>query len=300
VSGREPLPVLEPSDATVVAVTIVVPSGPTVFVVVVSGIDEVVSTATDVLVVSGAVVLVVCASTVVDVVGASVVVVVGASVVVVVGASVVVVVGASVVVVVGAAVVLVVCSAMVVDVVVVGASVVVVVVGATVVVVVGAHVVDVVVDVVVVVPPLHTCVRLKVEPSCPPSICAVALSKVSVSGTFTTANLSFAATVPATAPAVWNVAMMLTNASPCEAGSTNTQPVPCPQSFGKPADVVGTCPGLMVAGVDAPASAVDMASAAAAKNPTIATPATTRARRRAVRCCICGDLPALAVNALRK
>jgi hypothetical protein len=95
-----------------------------------------------------------------------------------------------------------------VDVVVVGAMVVVVVPHGAVVVVVphGA--------VVVVVLPAHTWVRLNVEPTCPPLICAVAVNSVSVKGTLTAANLSFAVTVPATTPAVWKVAEMLTKPLP--------------------------------------------------------------------------------------
>jgi hypothetical protein len=242
-----------------------------------------------VVVVVGAVVVVVVDPEVV-VVGAGVVVVVGAVVVVVVGAVVVVVVvvvvvlGAAVVVVSGT-VVVVVGAIVVVDVVVVGAVVEVVdeVVGAVVVVdagvevVVGAIVVDVVVvDVAV---DEQTWVTLNVDVSLPPSICAVALRMVSVSGASTTANFVSEETVPATVPEVWNVALIDTKAVPCDAGNTNTQPGPCEQSCEYDVPTVPTWPGLRVA--------VDVAEAAGANTsndaiPTAANataPASNRARR---------------------
>jgi hypothetical protein len=156
------------------------------------------STSNDVVVVAGAVVVVVLVD--VEVVVDSVVVV-DSTVVVVSGA--VVVVSSRVVVVSGAVVVV-----------------------SSTVVVVGGAVVVVVVD-----PPSpsHTCVRLNVESSSPPTICAVALKSLSVSGTLTLANLSLTSTVPETVPAVWNVADRLTNASPWESGSTKIHPGPCAQ-----------------------------------------------------------------------
>jgi len=219
--------VVDPFDATVVLETAVLPSEKTLVVVVDSG-TLVVSPCTKVLVVVGASVVVVVGATVVAVVtvvvGPCVVVVVGASVVVVVGASVVVVVGATVVVVVGASVVVVVGA----DVVVVEVDVLVdvdVVVDVDVEVVVDGTVeVVVVVDVVVPVPPVHTWVRLNCAPTGPLFTCAVALSNVSVNGTCTLANLSFANTTPATVPAVWKVAKMLTNPSPEESGRRRSIP----------------------------------------------------------------------------
>jgi hypothetical protein len=267
---------VEPSTAMLVvdvgAVVVVVGA-----VVVVVG-PEVVVVGPDVVVVVGVVVVVVVGAVVVVagiVVVVVVVVVVGAAVVVVAG-TVVVVVGAAVVVdvVVGAAVVVVVDE-------VVG---VVVVVDAVVEVVVGAAVVDVVVVVVAV--DEQTWVTLNVDVSLPPSIWAVALKMVSVSGASTTANFEFAATVPEMVPLFWNVALIDTKAEPCESGSTNTQPVPCEQSCGYDVPTVPIWPGLSVA--------VDVAEAAGAKKSTDAAsaavnataPASNRARRRPRPCTI--------------
>jgi hypothetical protein len=260
--------VVDPFDATVVLETAVLPSEKTLVVVVDSG-TLVVSPCTKVLVVVGASVVVVVGATVVAVVT----VVVGPCVVVVVGASVVVVVGASVVVVVGADVVVVEVDVLVDVDVVVDVDVEVVVDGTVEVVV--------VVDVVVPVPPVHTWVRLNCAPTGPLFTCAVALSNVSVNGTCTLANLSFANTTPATVPAVWKVAKMLTNPSPEESGSTKIHPGPCPQFCVTVVPTTGTFPGLIVAGVDAPAPVTDVANAATSANePNVTAPATKRARRR--------------------